>query len=193
MSRGPAVGSTTTPVSLGRLRAAIYVRVSTSDQNCELQIRDLRDYAAQHEWGVVGVYEDVISGVKAHRPALTALMNDARARKFDCLLVWKLDRFGRSLVDCLNRIRDLETDGVRFIAITQGPDMDERNPVSKLLLHVLGAAAEFERSLSWSAPALDRCANERLTRTARSATRCTAGRVGTCLHIVLGRSSTEMR
>ena len=147
MSPGPAVGSTTTPVSLGRLRAAIYVRVSTSDQNCELQIRDLHDYATQHEWVVVGVYEDVTSGVKAHRPALTAQMNDARAGEFDCLLVWKLDRFGRSLVDCLNRIRDLETDGVRFIAITQGLDTDERNPVSRLLLHVLGAAAEFERSL----------------------------------------------
>ena len=135
------------PANVKPLRAAIYVRVSTADQNCELQLRDLHDYAAQREWVVVGVYEDVISGVKAHRPALTALMNDARAKKLDCLLVWKLDRFGRSLVDCLNRIRDLESDGVRFIAITQGLDTDERNPVSRLLLHVLGAAAEFERSL----------------------------------------------
>jgi DNA invertase Pin-like site-specific DNA recombinase len=75
------------------------------------------------------------------------LKSDARARKFDCLLVWKLDRFGRSLVDCLNHIQDLETNGVRFIAVTQGLDTDERNPVSRLLLHVLGAAAEFERSL----------------------------------------------
>ena len=129
------------------LRAAIYVRVSTADQNCELQLRELHDHAAQHGWPVVGDYQDVMSGVKTHRPALTALMNDARARKFDCLLVWKLDRFGRSLVDCLNRIRDLETDGVRFIATTQGLDTDQQNPVSKLLLHVLGAAAEFERSL----------------------------------------------
>jgi DNA invertase Pin-like site-specific DNA recombinase len=134
-------------VSLGRLRAAINVRVSTSDQNCELQIRDLHDYAAQPEWVVVGVYEDVMSGMKSHRPALTALMSDARVKEFDCLLVWKLDRFGRSLVDCLNHIRDLEDDGVRFIAVTQGLDTDERNPVSRLLLHILGAAAEFERSL----------------------------------------------
>jgi len=112
-----------------------------------MKVKSGPSWAAQREWVVVGVYEDVMSGMKSHRPALTALMNDARARKFDCLLVWKLDRFGRSLVDCLNRIRDLETDGVRFIAVTQGLDTDERNPVSRLLLHVLGAAAEFERSL----------------------------------------------
>ena len=80
MSPRLAVSSTTTPADAGRLRVAIYVRVSTSDQNCELQIRDLHDYATQHEWVVVGVYEDVTSGVKAHRPALTAHMNDARAR-----------------------------------------------------------------------------------------------------------------
>jgi DNA invertase Pin-like site-specific DNA recombinase len=121
--------------------------VSTADQNCDLQLRDLHDYAAQHEWPVVDVYQDVMSGAKAHRPALNTLMSDARAKRFDCLLVWKLDRFGRSLVDCLNHIQDLETSGVRFIAVTQGLDTDEQNPVSRLLLHVPGAAAEFERSL----------------------------------------------
>src|SRR5262249_50272216 len=75
------------------------------------------------------------------------LMGDAMARKFDCLLVWKLDRFGRSLVDCLNNIRTLEDYVIRFIAVTQGLDTDQRNPASRFLLHVLGAAAEFERSL----------------------------------------------
>jgi DNA invertase Pin-like site-specific DNA recombinase len=69
------------------------------------------------------------------------------ARKFDCLLVWKLDRFGRSLVDCLTYIRVLEDHGIRFIAVTQGLDTDQRNPASKFLLQVLAAAAEFERSL----------------------------------------------
>jgi putative DNA-invertase from lambdoid prophage Rac len=74
-------------------------------------------------------------------------MADARARKFDCLLVWKLDRFGRSLVDCLNNIQALEECGVRFIAVTQRLDTDVKNPASRFLLHVLGAAAEFERAL----------------------------------------------
>lgn len=67
-------------------------------------------------------------------------MEDARARKFDCLLVWKLDRFGRSLVDCLNNIQELEHLRVRFIAVTQNLDTDEKNPASRFLLHVLGGS-----------------------------------------------------
>jgi DNA invertase Pin-like site-specific DNA recombinase len=74
-------------------------------------------------------------------------MEDARARKFEILLVWKLDRFGRSLIDCLNNIQELERWRIRFIATTQNFDTDEKNPTSGFLLHVLGAAAEFERSL----------------------------------------------
>jgi DNA invertase Pin-like site-specific DNA recombinase len=66
-------------------------------------------------------------------------MDDARARKFSCLLVWKLDRFGRSLVDCLNNIKFLEEHGIRFIAVTQALDTDIQNPASRFLLHVLGA------------------------------------------------------
>jgi DNA invertase Pin-like site-specific DNA recombinase len=74
-------------------------------------------------------------------------MEDAKGRKFEILLVWKLDRFGRSLVDCLNNIQELERCRVRFIAVTQNLDTDQQNPASRFLLHVLGAAAEFERSL----------------------------------------------
>ena len=129
------------------MRAAIYARVSTTDQNCELQIRELQAYAERQSWSIAETYQDAISGAKANRPALSRLMFDARARKLDCLLVWKLDRFGRSLVDCLNNIKTLEENGVRFIAVTQGLDTDLQNPASRFLLHVLGAAAEFERSL----------------------------------------------
>jgi len=129
------------------VKAALYVRVSTSDQNCELQIRDLREYVDRQGWEISDTYQDIISGAKFRRRELNRLMDHARARKFDCLLVWKLDRFGRSLVDCLNNIQSLEGYGIRFIAVTQGLDTDQRNPASRLLLHVLGAAAEFERSL----------------------------------------------
>ena len=87
------------------MRAAIYARVSTTDQNCEMQIRELQAHAERQGWGIVETYQDIISGAKASRPGLNRLMLDARARKFDCLLVWKLDRFGRSLVDCLNNLR----------------------------------------------------------------------------------------
>jgi putative DNA-invertase from lambdoid prophage Rac len=128
-------------------RAAVYIRVSTSDQNPELQLREIKDYANRQGWEIVETYQDTISGAKASRPGLNRLMADAMVRKFQCLLVWKLDRFGRSLVDCLNNIKTLEDYGIRFIAVTQGLDTDIQNPASQFLLHVLGAAAEFERSL----------------------------------------------
>jgi site-specific DNA recombinase len=112
-----------------------------------LQQRELEVFASRQGWQVVGVYEDVMSGAHSRRPGLTRLMADAAARRFRCVLVWKLDRFGRSLVDCLSNIQTLETCGVRFIAVTQGLDTDQRNPASRFMLQVLGAAAEFERSL----------------------------------------------
>src|SRR5712691_10103115 len=88
-----------------------------------------------------------MSGARSSRPGLNRLIEDTRARKLDCVLVWKLDRFGRSLVDCLNNIQTLEEHHIRFIAVTQGLDTDLHNPASRFLLHVLGAAAEFERAL----------------------------------------------
>lgn len=84
---------------------------------------------------------------KASRSALSRLIADAEARKFDCFLLRKLDRFGRSFVNCLINIKALEENGVRFIAVTQRLDTDLQNPASRCLLHVLGAAAEFERAL----------------------------------------------
>jgi putative DNA-invertase from lambdoid prophage Rac len=129
------------------MRAAVYTRVSTADQNSDLQLREINDYAGRQRWELVDTRQDIISGAKASRPRLNSLMADAMARKFDCLLVWKLDRFGRSLVDCLENIRTLEDHGIRFIAVTQGLDTDQRHPASRFLLHVPGAAAEFERSL----------------------------------------------
>jgi putative DNA-invertase from lambdoid prophage Rac len=112
-----------------------------------LQLREIHDCASRQGWEIIETYQDTISGAKASRPGLNQLMADVRARKFSCLLVWKLDRFGRSLVDCLNNIRFLEEHGIRFVAVTQSLDTDIQNPASRFLLHVLGAAAEFERSL----------------------------------------------
>jgi DNA invertase Pin-like site-specific DNA recombinase len=129
------------------MRAACYIRVSTADQNSALQVAELQQYITARGWELAAVYEDTMSGSKSGRPGLNRMMADARMRKFDAVCVWKLDRFGRSLVDCLNSIQSLESCGVRFIAITQGLDTDQQNPASRFLLHVLGAAAEFERSL----------------------------------------------
>jgi putative DNA-invertase from lambdoid prophage Rac len=129
------------------MTAALYVRVSTPDQSPALQIRELQAHAERQGWAIVETYSDVMSGARARRPGLDRLLADARRRRFDCVLVWKLDRFGRSLVDCLTSIQALESCGVRFLAVTQGLDTDHHNPASRFLLQVLGAAAEFERSL----------------------------------------------
>ena len=129
------------------MTVACYARISTPDQNPELQLRELREHAHRQGWELAEVYQDVASGAKGRRPGLVALMEGAREGKFSCVLVWKLDRFGRSLVDCLNNIRELENYRVRFIAVTQGLDTDHKNPAARFLLQILGAAAEFERSL----------------------------------------------
>lgn len=129
------------------MKAALYARVSTHDQSTDIQVRELTDYCQRQGWDLTQAYTDVISGAKAKRPGLDQLMADARLRRFDCVLVWKLGRFGRSLVDCLNNIQDLESCGIRLLAVTQGLDTDHRNPASRFMLQILGAAAEFERSL----------------------------------------------
>jgi putative DNA-invertase from lambdoid prophage Rac len=98
-------------------------------------------------WTLAGVYQDQMSAAKASRPGLDQLIADARKRKFDIVVVWKLDRFGRSLVHCVSGIQELASLGIRFIASPQGLDTDESNPASKLLLHILAAVAQFEREL----------------------------------------------
>jgi DNA invertase Pin-like site-specific DNA recombinase len=129
------------------MKAAMYARVSTSDQTCTLQICELREYIERRKWECAGVYRDSMSGAKASRPGLDQLMADARLHRFDVVLVWKLDRFGRSLVHCVAGIQELQRLGVRFVAVTQNIDTDQANPTSRLLLHVLASVAEFERSL----------------------------------------------
>jgi putative DNA-invertase from lambdoid prophage Rac len=129
------------------MRTAIYARVSTSDQTNAIQIRELKEYVERRGWSLAGVYQDQMSGAKASRPGLDQLMADARRRTFDAVVVWKLDRFGRSLVHCVSGIQELASLGIRFIATSQGLDTDESNPASKLLMHILAAVAQFEREL----------------------------------------------
>jgi DNA invertase Pin-like site-specific DNA recombinase len=128
-------------------RVAIYARVSTQDQNNEIQVTELKQYVVHRGWTLEAIYQDTISGAKASRPGLDRLMADARKRRFDVVVVWKLDRFGRSLVHCVSAIQELASLGMRFLAVSQGLDTDERNPASKLLMHILAAVAQFEREL----------------------------------------------
>jgi putative DNA-invertase from lambdoid prophage Rac len=129
------------------MNAAIYARVSTTDQTNAIQIRELKEYVERRGWELAGTYQDQMSGAKASRPGLDQLIADARRRKFDVVVVWKLDRFGRSLVHCVSGIQELASLGIRFITITQGLDTDQSNPASKLLMHILAAVAQFEREL----------------------------------------------
>src|SRR5215469_11663288 len=108
------------------MKTAIYSRVSTSDQNCEMQLRELREYCSRRGWDISAEYIDAgWSGAKASRPQLDRLMQDARLRRFDAVLVWKLDRWGRSLAHLFQIIHTLSGLGVPFIAITQKIDTDE--------------------------------------------------------------------
>jgi len=129
------------------MKTAIYARVSTTDQINAIQIRELKEYVERRGWELTSVHQDQMSGAKASRPGLDQLMADARRRKFDVVVVWKLDRFGRSLVHCVSGIQELASLGIRFIATSQGLDTDESNPASKLLMHILAAVAQFEREL----------------------------------------------
>jgi DNA invertase Pin-like site-specific DNA recombinase len=130
------------------MRTAIYCRVSTNDQDCSLQLRELREYVARRGWTVAGEYVDEgFSGAKASRPALDRLMRDAASRVFDVVVVWKVDRFGRSVLHLNQQLAALTAHGVRFIATTQGLDTDASNPTSRLLLQILAAVSEFERDI----------------------------------------------
>jgi len=113
-----------------------------------MQLRELRDYCQRRGWAIAGEYVDTgWSGAKASRPQLDRLMKDARQRRFDAVLVWKLDRWGRSLIQSLQSVQELASTGIRFVAITQNIDTDESNPISRFMLQIFGAFAEFEREL----------------------------------------------
>ena len=147
MIRQNSKGGDSSPSS-APIRVVIYARVSTTDQNCEMQVRELREYATRRGWQISAEYLDTgWSGTKASRPELDRLMRDASLRRFDAVLVWKLDRFGRSVRNCLDGIESLRSHGVRFLAVSQSIDTDESNPTSRLLLHILASVAEFEREM----------------------------------------------
>lgn len=130
-----------------KTRIALYARVSTSNgqQDPEMQLRELREYAKHRELTIVGEYVDRMTGSKDSRPALNRLMSDAGRRKFDAVLVWKLDRFGRSLRHLVNAIAELEALGIAFISFRDNLDLS--TPSGRLMFQIIGAMAEFERAL----------------------------------------------
>jgi DNA invertase Pin-like site-specific DNA recombinase len=128
-------------------RVALYARCSTSDQSVDLQLDSLRDYATARSFEVMDEYLDEgVSGAKARRPALDRLLEDAHRRQFDAVLVWKLDRLGRSLSHLIRVVDQLGSLGVDLVSLGD-PGLDTTGPSGRLLFHVMGAVAEFERDL----------------------------------------------
>src|SRR5271157_1297488 len=128
-------------------RVALYARVSTCNgQDPEMQLSKLREYASRRGWTITSEYIDQgVSGSKESRPELNRLMADAHRRKFDAVLVWKIDRFGRSLKHLVNALADLCAYGVAFVSFRDNLDLS--TPSGRLMFQIIGAMAEFERSL----------------------------------------------
>jgi len=129
-------------------RAALYARISTNNghQNPEMQLRELREYCGRRGLEIVEEYTDSgVSGSKESRPALNRLMLAAQRREFDAVVTWKLDRWSRSLKHLVNSLADLDSYGVAFVSLRDNLDLS--SPSGRLMFQVIGAMAEFERSL----------------------------------------------
>src|SRR6516225_11889244 len=129
-------------------RAALYLRVSTDGQTPENQRRALRAVAAQRGWTVVATYDDNgVSGAKGRdqRPGLDAMLTDATRGRFNVVMVWAMDRLGRSLADLIDTLRALEAANVDLYLDQQA--IDTTTPAGRMFFHVTGAFAEFERDM----------------------------------------------
>ena len=128
-------------------RAAIYARVSTVDrgQDPETQLRQLREYAEHRGFSVVREFVDHASGSRNGRAEYRAMLEAAGRRQFDVLLVWRYDRFARSMRELVNALAEFESLGIDFISYNEGADTT--TPQGRLLFGIMASLAEFERSL----------------------------------------------
>jgi DNA invertase Pin-like site-specific DNA recombinase len=130
------------------MRAAIYARVSTTGngQSPEMQVREFSEHCERRGWAITDKYVDVgVSGAKEKRPELDRLMADAHRRRFDVVVVWKFDRFARSVSHLLRALETFNALGIAFVSLSE--QMDTTTPAGKMVFTVLGAVAELERSL----------------------------------------------
>jgi DNA invertase Pin-like site-specific DNA recombinase len=128
------------------MRIAIYARVSTKDQSCELQTRDLRAYCAARGFDLVREYVDVgQSGAKDSRPELNKLMDDARKRQFDAFVVWRFDRFARSTKHLLSALEEFRSLGIQFISYQE--NIDTSSAMGQAMFTIVSAVAQLERDI----------------------------------------------
>jgi DNA invertase Pin-like site-specific DNA recombinase len=128
-----------------KLKIALYVRVSTEDQKVDLQLDALRQYAESRNIEIFKEYIDHISGSKSSRPALDELMADARRKRFKAVVVFKVDRLGRSVAHLLHVLTELQVLEVDFVSLQEA--IDTGTPAGKMVFTFLGAVAEFERAI----------------------------------------------
>ena len=128
------------------MRTVLYCRVSTKDQSCDSQLRDLRGYCMARGFEVTREYVDVgQSGAKDSRPALDKLIADARKRKFDSIMVWRFDRFARSTKHLLLALEEFRSLGIQFISYQE--NIDTASPLGQALFTIVAAVAQLERDL----------------------------------------------
>ena len=127
-------------------RVAIYARVSTTEQSTESQLLDLRRYVSDRGWQTLREYVDEgISGTKDSRPALNQLMNDAKKRKFDVMLVWRFDRFARSTRHLINALEEFKNLGIDFVSYQE--NIDTSSPLGGAIFTIISAVAQLERDI----------------------------------------------
>jgi DNA invertase Pin-like site-specific DNA recombinase len=128
-------------------RAAIYARVSTHNgQNPQMQLNEVRSYCERRQWVVAGEYVDTgISGSKEHRPALDRLLADCRKRRVDAVVVYRYDRFARSVRQLVNALEEFRSLGIDFVSLHEG--VDTSTPNGRLVFGIFASIAEFEREL----------------------------------------------
>ncbi len=125
-------------------RVGIYTRISTGDQNADLQKNELTEYCQWRKLEIIETYSDVMSGAKDKRPALDRLMADARRGKFDVVAVWRFDRFARSTSHLLRALEEFQSLSVDFVSLREA--IDTSTPTGKMVFTILASVAELERS-----------------------------------------------
>jgi len=128
------------------MRVAVYGRVSTAEQNASMQVDELRAYCSRRQWEIAEEFIDAgVSGSKESRPALNRLLADAKRRKFDAVLVYRYDRFARSLRHLVNALAEFDALGIHFVSLHEG--VDTSTPNGRLVFGIFASIAEFEREL----------------------------------------------
>jgi len=127
-------------------RVALYARVSTTDQSTDSQLLDLRRYVSERGWNIFKEYVDEgISGTKDSRPALNVLMNDAKKRRFDVVLVWRFDRFARSTKHLILALEEFRNLGIDFVSYQE--NIDTSSPLGSAIFTIISAVAQLERDI----------------------------------------------